>query len=464
MKDLLNALKENGMLWFYMVSLISSDSLWTPEDCDKSIELLKQTMEALPESNLTDDEKEKVMEHCQKGLEICKMDKMRFLRNKNKTNMNTGTQSIGVKAPLIKEGDDIIEIVVNSVLEATKMSNGKDVWFDIWDGDIVGVTESVIARSQGNYVTIDEIADEIKKKYGEDAIIDVIEPIYSRNRFAMILKGIARGAKKLRILMPPVDEVGNVSENHPFTKMNYKDYYAEICANENCDVEIYTNPNYLEHKQNLNLLFCQLHKTKYEAVADLRIYLNGSISNEYSLMDICNDKCEYGLLGSNKSTEEKLKLFPRKADFTVNGKEIKGSDRIVNEIKDRLQIETGADVSVVIYADGCFRDPVGGIWEFADPVSMVSYTDPNVFESTPNEIKLKAYIDENINETDDLEGYIKNEVKTKKDLMGKMDSQGTTPRLIRDLVASLMDLTSGSGDKATPIVLVKNYFKNYAND
>lgn len=382
---------------------------------------------------------------------------------------NIGTKSIGIKAPLIKEGDNIVDIVVNSVLKATEnhltyseIMLGKDnVTYDLNDKDIIGITESAIARSQGNYATIDDIASDIKEKYGVDATIDVIEPIYSRNRFAMILKGIARGAKKVRILMPTVDEVGNVSKNHPFTKMNYEDYYAEICANENCDVEIYSNPNYLEHKDGLNLLICSLHHTKEEVLSELGLYINGSIKNCYSLKDICNYTCEYGLLGSNKATEEKIKLFPSKAN-TFNGHDIIGSDEIVRRIKNRIHEKTGADVIVAVYADGCFKDPVGGIWEFADPVSMASYTDAEIMESTPNELKLKAHIDEY--EGDNLESHIKESISNKKNLKGDMKSQGTTPRLIRDLVASLMDLTSGSGDKGTPIVLVQNYFKNYSDE
>ena len=383
---------------------------------------------------------------------------------------NIGTQSIGIKAPLIKEGDNIVGIVVESVLSATKIVNRGTSWlytdkkYDLNDNDIIGITESVIARSQGNYVTIDDIAEEIKKMYGEDAVIDVIEPIYSRNRFSMILKGIARAAKKLRILMPLVDEVGNVSINHPFTKMNYEEYYATICANENCDIEIHRTPNYMEHKTDLNLLLCPLHEMMEETLKALAPYINHMILNCYSLKDIFKDKCEYGLLGSNKATEDKLKLFPRKADWYwhPDGDYIMGSDSIVKEIQRRIKDEAGVNVHVVVYADGCFKDPVGGIWEFADPVSMVSYTEPELFESTPNEIKLKAFIDEY--QGDNLSEHIKNEIVSKKNLMGKMDSQGTTPRLIRDLVASLMDLTSGSGDKGTPIVLVKNYFNNYAND
>ena len=381
-----------------------------------------------------------------------------------------GTISRGIKAPLVKNGDDIVNIVVNSVLEATKdvhysaLDADVKTNYDLNDGDIIGITESIVARCQGNYVTIDEIAQEIKKLYGEDAVIDVIEPIYSRNRFAMILKGIARGAKKLRILMPLIDEVGNVSINHPFTKMNYEEYYATICANENCDIEIHRTPNYIEHKTDLNLLLCPLHEMMEETLKALAPYINNTILNCYSLKDIFKDKCEYGLLGSNKATEEKLKLFPRKADWYwhPDGDYIMGSDSIVKEIQRQIKDKTGVNVHVVVYADGCFKDPVGGIWEFADPVSMVSYTEPELFESTPNEIKLKAFIDDY--KGDNLSEHIKNEIESKKNLMGKMDSQGTTPRLIRDLVASLMDLTSGSGDKGTPIVLVQNYFKNYSND
>lgn len=382
---------------------------------------------------------------------------------------NIGTQSIGIKAPLIKEGDDIVKIVVETVLNATEIDHptgeswiDKKYGYDLNDGDIIGITESVVARSQGNYVTIDEIASDIKEKYGIDATIDIIEPIYSRNRFAMILKGIARGAKKVRILMPPVDEVGNVIHNHPFTKMNYDEYYKEICENENCDVEIYNNPNYLEHKQNLNLLICRLHHTKEEVLNELNLYINGSINNCYSLIDICNSKCEYGLLGSNKATDEKLKLFPRKQDIENMGVVMEGSDTIVKEIKKQILIRTGKDVIVCVYADGCYKDP-SGIWEFADPVSMVSYTDEEIMESTPNEIKVKYFIDNKYGNLsgENLENAIKQEIENNKNknLIGEMSSQGTTPRKYKDLLASLFDLTSGSGSKCTPIILCQSYFQ-----
>lgn len=379
---------------------------------------------------------------------------------------NIGVKSFGVKAPLIKKGDDIVKIVLDSVMDATFIEedyyeNGYRCTMHksgLNDLDIIGITESVVARSQGNYVTIDEIAEEIKSKFGENATIDLIEPIYSRNRFAMILKGIARGCKKVRILMPPVDEVGNVVRNHPFTNVNYDEYYTEICQNEGCEVEIHDNPNYLEHIGPVNFLICTLHIEADDVLKHIG-FMKSDEDKIYTLKDICHDKCEYGLLGSNKSTEEVLKLFPRKADSG----EIKGADTIVNEIKEKIKRATGKDVIVVVYADGCFHDPVGGIWEFADPVSMVSFTDENIILSTPSEIKLKAFIDDY--KGDNLNEYIKEAISKKSiNLKGLMDSQGTTPRLIRDLVASLMDLTSGSGDKGTPIVVVQNYFNNYITE
>lgn len=374
---------------------------------------------------------------------------------------NIGTQSIGIKAPLIKEGDDIVKIVVDSVLNAVSSHYYGDVTYNLEDKDIIGITESVVARSQGNYVAIDEIASEIKLKFGEHQTIDLICPIYSRNRFAMILKGIARGCDKVRILMPEIDEVGNVLKNHPFTKMNYDEYYIEICKNEGCEVEIYNSPTYLEHKENLNLLFCQLHVNKNDAYNSIGPFINHRVINSYSLKDMFNDRCEYGLLGSNKATEEKLKLFPRKQDIEIMGSIREGSDTIVEEIKRQIKAKTGKDVIVVVYADGCFKDP-SGIWEFADPVSLVSYTDSDIMESTPNEIKLKAYIDEFSGNKNELDSYIKKSIENiKDDLKGNMNAQGTTPRIYRDLIASLMDLTTGSGMKGTPLCLIKNYFNFY---
>ena len=231
--------------------------------------------------------------------------------------MIKGTESIGLRAPLVKEGDNIVKIVVDTVLNATSCHYYNDVYYNIEDKDIIGITESLVARAQGNYVTIDEIAEEIKSKFGEHKTIDLICPIYSRNRFAMILKGIARGCDKVRILMPEIDEVGNVLRNHPFTNMNYDEYYSEICKNENCEVEIYNIPTYLEHKENLNLLFCQLHVEKDVAYNAIEPFINHQVLNSYSLKDIFNDRCEYGLLGSNKATEEKIKLFQANLIFIL---------------------------------------------------------------------------------------------------------------------------------------------------
>ena len=385
-----------------------------------------------------------------------------------------GTQSIGIKAPLIKAGDDIVNIVVNSVLNATRIDPPTGtMWlsekyhYDLNDHDIIGITESVIARSQGNYVSVSDIASWITSRYGNRNII-VVNPIYSRNRFAMILKGIARAANnEVGIVMPEYDEVGNPKGVNKFTGVDIEQYYTDLVQNEGKSCKITKDVNVYNKwcgwelpfgKDEFLIIYCGLHdyndkKTEYY-----------HYDNFITLADICNETCEYGLLGSNKATEEKIKLFPSKASIFKKGLPmITGADEIVKRIKEMMHEMTGYDVIVSVYADGCFKDPVGGIWEFADPVSMVSYTDPEIMESTPNEIKLKAYIDENANK-ENLEEYIKNEVKSKSDLMGKMESQGTTPRIIRDLVASLMDLTSGSGDKATPIVLVKNYFNNYAND
>lgn len=387
---------------------------------------------------------------------------------------NLGTKCFGIKAPMIKEGDDIVEIVVNSILDATEKEFPKGTprysdkkFYDLNDNDIIGITESVVARSQGNYVTLDEIAEEIKLKFGENETIDIINPIYSRNRFAMILRGIARGCKKVRIFMPSVDEVGNVIREHPFTGLNYDEYYSEICKKEGCEVEIQRTAGFLNGittypPRKSNMLICTLHKSIEDVLFEIG-YIKSKDDKILSLKDICNDKCEYGLLGSNKATEEKLKLFPRKSDKIIDGILIKGSDRIVNEIKEKIREEIGCDIIVTVYADGCFHDPVGGIWEFADPVSMVSYTDEDLIMSTPNEIKVKYFIDNkygnlNGNELDDA---IKNEIENHKgeNLVGNMTSEGTTPRKYRDLIASLFDLTTGSGSKCTPFVLCQNYFQ-----
>lgn len=371
--------------------------------------------------------------------------------------MSKGVISRGVSAPIIREGDDIVKIVVDSVIDEVKdmkiinvpyyidgvrtYKAEEIVTYHLNDKDIIGITESVIARAVGQYVTVDEIAADIIKKFGENATINIINPIYSRNRFSMILKGIARAAKKIVFTMPPLDEVGNPSGVNPFTGVNIQEYYKEICENENCEVASDEFDIVDEDK-----LYCGLHD--YVGWKEVHVPPLGRTDgmNCYTLADICSDVSpDWGLLGTNKSTEERLKLFP--------SKEV--AQKVCDEVKAQIKNITGKDVIVCSYGDGCFKDPVGGIWEFADPITMPGYTDKELIESTPNEIKLKAFIDEGTSEE-----KINKLIKEKKDLVGSMTSQGTTPRLYRDLLASLMDLTSGSGDRATPIVLIQNYFRD----
>lgn len=369
----------------------------------------------------------------------------------------------GIEAPVIKKGDDLVKIVVDSVLNATH--NGED----ITDKAIIGITESVVARAAGLYVTVDDIANDIRNKFGDNPTICLTDMIYSRNRFSMILKGIARAAKKLYIVMEMEDEVGNPRGVNQFTGVDIEEYYKEICKDENCEVEIL---HYLRTiwNDNPNLIYPGVDyiKEPIDGFIDCSLHLFGNFSHlalhswycfnpVYTLADICADKNpDFGVLGTNKATEELLKLFPTKQTANL----------ICDMVKALIYSKTGKDVLVCVYGDGCFKDPVGRIWEFADPVTMPGYTDPDVFESTPNEIKLKAFADDKYKNLSgkELDEAVKEEIRTKdKNLVGNMASQGTTPRKIRDLVASLMDLVSGSGDKGTPIVLVLDYFKNYSS-
>lgn len=379
-------------------------------------------------------------------------------------NMSNGVISIGIKAPMIKEGDDLVNIIVDSVINEVKnvivtpvpyyiegvraFRTEEHMSYDINDKDIIGITESVIARAMGQYISVDDIAADIEKKFGKDAFIRLINPIYSRNRFSMILKGIARAAKKLYIIMPPFDEVGNPSGVNPFTGVDIQKYYTEICESENCEVFFWDGVSSNNFRQEIpelkdipdvNTIYCGLHDYTW-----WKEHLGSP--NHFTLADICDEfSPDWGLLGTNKSTEERLKLFP--------SKEV--AQKVCDEVKSKIKDITGKDVIVCSYGDGCFKDPVGGIWEFADPVTMPAYTDKELIESTPNEIKLKAFIDDGTSEEE-----INKLIKEKKNLVGSMTSQGTTPRLYRDLLASLMDLTSGSGDRATPIVLIQNYFRD----
>lgn len=349
-----------------------------------------------------------------------------------------GVQSIGLIAPIIREGDNLKRIVVDTVL---------DSGIKIEDKDIIGITESVVARAQGNYVTIDEVAEDIKRQLNNPKEVFLIRPVYSRNRFAMILKAFARAVEEtVYIYMPLIDEVGNVLRNHPFTGLNYDEYYKSIIEGEGKKfvlVESDTDSHFDFVRSEVPIVNCTLRPDEIDAEI------------EFTLAHFCHNKCEWGLLGSNKASEEKLKLFPSN----------KYAEKLVNDVMDEIYYRTGKRVEVMVYGDGCFKDPVGGIWEFADPVVSPAYT--NGLKGTPNELKLKNLADERFAtlEKGTLASAIKEAIKLKdKDLKGNMLSQGTTPRRYTDLLGSLMDLTSGSGDKGTPIIYVKGYFNNYASE
>ena len=391
-----------------------------------------------------------------------------------------GTISRGIRCPIIREGDDLVKIAVDSVLEAGQTDN-----FEMRDRDVVALTESIVARAQGNYCTIQNVAEDVKRKINNDTV-GIIFPILSRNRFSIILKGIALGVKKVIIMLSyPSDEVGNalisldqVEEAgvnpysdildeatyrkhfgyrvHEFTGVDYVAYYRELV--ENCGAEceiIFANNakailNYTKH-----VIACDIHtrfRTKRilkangaEVVIGLDELMNESIDGSGFNKD-------YGLLGSNKSTEDKLKLFPRDAQ------------QLVENIQKEFLNRTGKHVEVMVYGDGAFKDPQGKIWELADPVVSPFHTEG--LKGTPNELKLKYLAD---NDFKDLSGQalkdaISKSIKAKKDnLVGNMASQGTTPRQLTDLIGSLCDLTSGSGDKGTPIILIQGYFDNYTD-
>ena len=389
-----------------------------------------------------------------------------------------GTVSRGVRAPIIKNGDDIVEIVVDSVLSASK-----DGGFEIKDRDIVGMTEAIVARAQGNYATIDDIAHDVNNKFGNQTV-GVIFPILSRNRFAICLRGIAKGVKKIVLMLSyPADEVGNhlvsldmVDEKgvnpysdvlslekyrelfgyvkHRFTGMDYVSYYKELIEGLGCECEIIfaNNPKAIL-SYTKNVLCCDIHTRERTK----RILKNAGAEIVYGLDDILRQSVNgsgynesYGLLGSNKATEDTVKLFPRNCQ------------QVVDAIHQRLFEITGKNVEVLVYGDGAFKDPVGKIWELADPVVSPAYT--KGLSGTPNELKLKYLAD---NEFANLSGEeLKQAIKEKihqKDgnLVGNMASEGTTPRQLTDLIGSLCDLTTGSGDKGTPIVHIQGYFDNY---
>ena len=391
-----------------------------------------------------------------------------------------GTVSRGIRCPIIRQGDDLAKIVTDSVIEAAEAEG-----FELRDRDVIAITESVVARSQGNYCTVEDIASDVKAKFGEETI-GVIFPILSRNRFAICLKGIAMGAKKIVLMLSyPSDEVGNELVNiekideagvnpysdvlslekyrelfgyskHEFTGVDYVSYYGDLVRETGCDVEIiFANRAVTILDYTKNVINCDIHtrartkrmllKAGAEKVCGLDEIMNAPVNGSG-----CNEK--YGLLGSNKATETTVKLFPRECK------------ELILDIQGQILSRTGKHVEVMVYGDGAFKDPKGKIWELADPVVSPAYTDGLI--GTPNELKLKYLADNDFAHLsgEELKKAISESIKAKDaDLVGKMASEGTTPRQLPDLIGSLCDLTSGSGDKGTPVLLVQGYFDNYTN-
>ena len=393
-----------------------------------------------------------------------------------------GVTSRGIRLPIIKEGDNLVDIVTDSVLTAAKNEP-----FELNDREVIAITESIVARSQGNYATVDDIATDVRNKFGKDATIGVIFPILSRNRFAILLKGIARGVKKIVLMLSyPSDEVGNAlltydeldekgvnpysdvlslekyrslfgRKVHEFTGVDYINYYVDLIRKESCDVEVvFANQAKTILDYTDKVLNCDIHtraRTKriLKAKGATKVFGMDEILNSSVNGSGYNEK--YGLLGSNKSTEEKVKLFPRDAQS------------LVKNIQKLILEKTGKHVEVMVYGDGAFKDPQGKIWELADPVVSPFFTEG--LRGTPNELKLKFLADNDFKDLkgEELRNAIKERIKEKSsNLVGNMASQGTTPRQLTDLIGSLCDLTSGSGDKGTPVVLVQNYFTNYSQD
>lgn len=389
-----------------------------------------------------------------------------------------GTTVRGIRGPIIREGDNIVDFVCDAVLSAAKSEP-----FSFHDRDVVCLTEAIVARAQGNYATVDQLAADVRAKFPE-GVVGVYNPILSRNRFSLILKGIARGAKKVILQLGyPSDEVGNAllsveqmdekrlnpwvdvldekkyrelfgEVEHPFTGVDYVRFYRSLIEAEGCEAEILLANQPTEILKHTDaVLTCDIHTRKRTK----RILCDAGAKIVYNLEDLLNASVEgsgyneeYGILGSNKATEERLKLFPRECA------------PVVEAIAARLREETGKQIEVMVYGDGAFKDPIGKIWELADPVVSPAYTEG--LSGVPNELKLKYLADNSFGELSgkELEDAIRAEIlKKEANLKGQMSTQGTTPRRITDLLGSLADLTSGSGDKGTPIVLVQGYFDNY---
>lgn len=394
-----------------------------------------------------------------------------------------GTVSMGVRAPIIKQGDPLADIVTDAIVDLTKEG------IVLHDRDVVAITEAVVARSQGNYATIEQIAADVSKKFGNHTV-GVIFPILSRNRFSVCLKGIAKGLKKMVLMLSyPSDEVGNHLidldaldqakvnpwsdvlsledyrrlfgyQKHYFTGVDYVEFYKKLIEEQGCEVQIlFANQPQTILNYTFHVLTCDIHsRTRTK-----RILKENGAKVVYGLDDILTESInnsgynpQYGLLGSNKATETSIKLFPTHCQ------------EFVLEVQAKLKQKTGKKLEVMIYGDGAFKDPVGKIWELADPVVSPGYTDG--LEGTPNEVKLKYLAD---NDFSNLKGqelqnaikkYIKEKDEKNESLKGKMVTQGTTPRRLTDLIGSLCDLTSGSGDKGTPIILIQGYFDNYTKE
>ena len=399
----------------------------------------------------------------------------------NHTDRMVGTISRGVRAPIIREGDNLAEIVVDCVLKAAESEN-----FEVRDKDVIAITEAVVARAQGNYAHIDDIAQDVHEKFGDDTV-GILFPILSRNRFSICLKGIAKGCKKIVLMLSyPSGEVGNHLidldlmdekgvnpwsdilteekyrelfgyEKHVFTGVDYVEYYKQLIQEAGCEVEvIFANNPKAILSYTKSVLTCDIHTRQRTK----RILSDNGAEKVFALDDIMTKSINgsgyndaYGLLGSNKATEETVKLFPIKCD------------EIVNTIHKAMVEKTGKNVEVMVYGDGAFKDPVGKIWELADPVVSPAYT--KGLEGTPNEVKLKYLADNDFADLsgDELKEAIKNYIHEKDvkadSLVGQMVTQGTTPRRLTDLLGSLADLTSGSGDKGTPIIYIQGYFDNY---
>lgn len=393
---------------------------------------------------------------------------------------NVGTVVRGIRTPIIKEGDDLAQIVVDSLIKASETEK-----FDFEDKDVVAITEAVVGISEGNFATLDQIAKDIKNKLNSDHI-GIVFPILSRNRFAVLLSSMARATKKITLLSSfPSDEVGNdilyrddlikygvktsdlITEEeykekfshfkHLFTGVNMYEIYRDLVLKEGCEFEmVFSNNPEDILKYTKDVICCDIHTRKE---TKNRILSNDSNANVILMSDILNESVDgsgyspFGLLGSNRSTEERVKLFPRTGE------------KLVNRVQELLKEKTGKTIEVMVYGDGAFKDPVGKIWELADPVVSPAYT--RGLEGSPNEIKLKYFSE---NQFKDLHGEalaeaMKEAIRDKdKELKGTMATQGTTPRRYTDLLGSLCDLTSGSGDKGTPVVLIQRYFTNYSND